>query len=71
MGEDARERDLRFTMDRRRFLALTGGGAMAALLARTRESATKSLAFIVRLLESRRAAICHPVPKLHRSRYGE
>ena len=33
MGEDARERDLRFVMDRRRFLALTGGGAMAALLA--------------------------------------
>ena len=33
MGEQARTRDLRFEMDRRRFLALTGGGAMAALLA--------------------------------------
>ena len=32
MGEDARQRDLRFLMDRRRFLALTGGGAAAALL---------------------------------------
>lgn len=33
MGDDARDRDLKFVLDRRRFLALSGGAAMAGFLA--------------------------------------